>query len=79
MVSVLIAIGYLFALTKPSLFGLLIGVPVVLAVIGILGITAWIGWTMLTTPPPAPLESEMTTPRSTTASTDSGKPEEKKP
>jgi len=26
------------------------------AVAGILGITAWIGWTMATTPPPTPLE-----------------------
>ena len=26
------------------------------AVAGILGITAWIGWTMATTPPPPPLE-----------------------
>ncbi len=78
VVSVLIAIGYLFALTKPSLFNWLVGVPVVLAVLGILGITAWIGWTMLTTPPPAPLESELTTPTSTAASTESARPEEKK-
>ena len=29
-----------------------------IAVAGILVILAWIGWTMATTPPPAPLESE---------------------
>jgi predicted DNA-binding transcriptional regulator len=29
-----------------------------IAVAGILGIAAWIGWTMATTPPPAPLEPE---------------------
>ena len=29
-----------------------------LAVAGILVILAWIGWTMATTPPPAPLEPE---------------------
>jgi predicted DNA-binding transcriptional regulator len=28
------------------------------ALAGILGIAAWIGWTMATTPPPAPLEPE---------------------
>ena len=29
-----------------------------IAVAGVLLIMAWIGWTMATTPPPAPLESE---------------------
>ena len=32
------------------------------AVAGILVILAWIGWTMATTPPPAPLESEALSP-----------------
>ena len=59
VVSVLIALGYLFGLTRGDWRQWLIGVPVVLAVLGILGITAWIGWTMLTTPPPAPFEAEM--------------------
>ncbi len=73
MVSVLIVIGYLFGLTRDSLRVWLVGVPVVLAVLGILGITAWIGWTMLTTPPPAPLESEIGTPTSSTASSEEKK------
>jgi len=30
------------------------------AVAGMLGIAAWIGWTMATTPSPAPLEPEVT-------------------
>jgi len=30
-----------------------------IAVGGILGILAWIGWTMATTPPPAPIEAEI--------------------
>jgi predicted DNA-binding transcriptional regulator len=30
------------------------------AVAGVLVIAAWIGWTMATTPPPAPLEPEVT-------------------
>ncbi len=34
----------------------LIVVPVYLAFILILGIGAWIGWTMATTPPPKPIE-----------------------
>jgi predicted DNA-binding transcriptional regulator len=33
-----------------------------IAVAGILVILAWIGWTMATTPPPAPLESEPLSP-----------------
>lgn len=39
-----------------------------IAVAGILVIIAWIGWTMATTPPPAPLEPE---PLPTSASADS--------
>lgn len=35
---------------------LAVGVPIWLAITAILGIAAWIGWTMLTTPPPVPLE-----------------------
>ena len=34
----------------------LIAIPVYLAFILILGIGAWIGWTMATTPPPKPIE-----------------------
>jgi predicted DNA-binding transcriptional regulator len=29
-----------------------------IAAAGVLGILAWIGWTMATTPPPAPIEAE---------------------
>jgi predicted DNA-binding transcriptional regulator len=42
----------------------LIAVPVLIAFIAIMGIGAWIGWTMATTPPPKPIEeitSEMET------------------
>ncbi len=75
MVSVLIVIGYLVGLTRgPTVVAWLIGVPVVLAVLGILGITAWIGWTMLTTPPPAPLESELSTPIPTPTTAQTGEP-----
>jgi cytoskeletal protein RodZ len=34
----------------------LIAIPVFLAFIAIMGIGAWIGWTMATTPPPKPIE-----------------------
>jgi len=34
----------------------LIAIPVFLALIAILGIGVWIGWTMATTPPPKPIE-----------------------
>jgi predicted DNA-binding transcriptional regulator len=40
-----------------------------IAVAGILAITAWIGYTMATTPPPAPLESEPPTPQTQTGTT----------
>ena len=34
----------------------LVAIPVYLAFVLILGIGAWIGWTMATTPPPKPIE-----------------------
>jgi len=34
----------------------LIAVPVAIAVCAVMAIGAWIGWTMATTPPPAPIE-----------------------
>jgi hypothetical protein len=34
----------------------LVAIPVFLAFILVLGIGAWIGWTMATTPPPKPIE-----------------------
>ena len=48
----------------------LVAIPVFVAFIAILGIGAWIGWTMATTPPPKPIEeitSEMETEQKTTA------------
>ena len=65
LISIIVAIAYLFAFFGPY-FGWLemkwnqwaVGIPVLLFVLLVLVISAWIGWTMLTTPPPAPLESE---------------------
>jgi len=34
----------------------IIAVPVFIAFVAIMGIGAWIGWTMATTPPPKPIE-----------------------
>jgi hypothetical protein len=58
-VCVAIAIAYTIALFWPALEAIrlwLIGIPVFIAFIAIMGIGAWIGWTMATTPPPKPLE-----------------------
>jgi len=80
VVSVVVIVGYLFGLTNEGLRAWLVGVPVVLAVLGILGITAWIGYTMYSTPPPAPLETEMGAPTPTPGSMGSStsKADEKK-
>ena len=72
IVSLIVAIVYLVAFFSPYL-GLpdwhqwAVGIPVLLFVLLVLVISAWIGWTMLTTPPPAPLETEPVTdePKST--------------
>ena len=34
----------------------LVAIPVFIAFIAVMGIGAWIGWTMATTPPPIPIE-----------------------
>jgi hypothetical protein len=64
IISLIVAIAYLAAFFAPYI-GLpaylqwwAIGIPVLLFVLLVLVISAWIGWTMLTTPPPAPLEPE---------------------
>jgi len=61
LVCVIIAIGYLIGLFLfSSLQFWLIAIPVVIALMAVLGIGAWIGWTMATTQPPAPLEEAET-------------------
>lgn len=67
IISLIVAIAYLAAFFAPYI-GLpaywhdwAIGIPVLLFVLLVLVISAWIGWTMLTTPPPAPLETEPAT------------------
>ena len=74
IVCLAVAIFYLVTLFDPwwlSVFGIsvtwvsdvqfwIIAVPVFIAFVAIMGIGAWIGWTMATTPPPKPIE-EITT------------------
>lgn len=58
-VCVLIAIAYPVALLWPALEAIrlwLVALPVLIAFIAVLGIGAWIGWAMATTPPPKPIE-----------------------
>lgn len=62
IVCIVVIIGYLAGLLyfgDPIGWNIaftLIAVPVLLAFVLILGIGAWIGWTMATTPPPKPIE-----------------------
>jgi predicted DNA-binding transcriptional regulator len=69
LVCVVVAIFYVATLFYPGWLELLglkvaevdvrfwvVAVPVFIAFIAIMGIGAWIGWTMATTPPPKPIE-----------------------
>jgi len=69
LVCVVIAIFYVATLFYPEWLGILgikaasadvqfwaIAIPVFIAFIAIMGIGAWIGWTIATTPPPKPIE-----------------------
>jgi len=68
LVSIIVAIVYLVAFFAPWIslpvgwHDLAVGVPVLLFVLLVLVISGWIGWTMVTTPPPAPLEPETSLP-----------------
>jgi len=59
IICAITAISYSVALFIPALESIrlwLVATPVLIAFIAILGIGAWIGWTMATTPPPKPIE-----------------------
>ena len=71
IVCLLVAVGYTLALFVPCWLPWIgidyefnqlwvVAIPVFIALIAILFIGAWIGWTMATTPPPKPIE-EITT------------------
>ncbi len=56
--SIAIAVFYLWwlFLSPESWHWWAVAVPMLIAVIGILAILGWIGYTMATTPPPMPIE-----------------------
>ncbi len=59
VVCIAFAIAYTFALFWPALASIrlwLVAIPVLVALLAVLGIGTWIGWTMATTPPPKPIE-----------------------
>ena len=88
LISIVIAIIYLAAFFSPWIPGLqkyspmtsfgwhdlAVGIPVLLFVLLVLVISGWIGWTMLTTPPPAPLEPEPAVDPSEESSAETTKP-----
>jgi protein-S-isoprenylcysteine O-methyltransferase Ste14 len=63
-VSLVIIVAYVIAFFAPQLslpmwwHEWAVGLPVLLFVLAVLVIAMWIGWTMMTTPPPLPLEQE---------------------
>ncbi len=64
IVALVVAIGYVVAFFAPYLNlppwwrEWAVYLPVFIFVLAMLVICMWIGWTMLTTPPPAPIEPE---------------------
>jgi len=64
IVALVVAITYVFAFFAPYLNlppwwrEWAVYLPVFVFVLAVLVICMWIGWTMLTTPPPAPIEPE---------------------
>jgi predicted DNA-binding transcriptional regulator len=92
IVCVLVAVFYVVTLFYPAwLNGIpgvnvseggvqfwIIAVPVFVAFVAIMGIGAWIGWTMATTPPPKPIE-EITSEVETGKKTVEEKPSEAEP
>jgi len=69
---VTIAVVYIGALFWPTLEAIrlwLVAIPVLVAFVAVLGIGAWIGWTMATTPPPKPIEETQAEPTEETKST----------
>ena len=75
-VAGIIIYGYLL-IVLPQL---VLQITAFVAVAVILGILAWIGWTMATTPPPAPIETEVpgVSPEPAASPTQTTEPEQKK-
>jgi len=92
LVCIIVIIGYIAALFFPKQIGALIGwnirdpyhamiwlvaIPVLIALVAVLGIGAWIGWTMATTPPPKPIEEIEAEEKREEEKAEEGKTEEK--
>jgi predicted DNA-binding transcriptional regulator len=56
LVSIAVIIGYAWILFFKEWTLLLIQITLMVAVVALLGIIAWIGYTLATTPPPKPIE-----------------------
>jgi predicted DNA-binding transcriptional regulator len=56
LVGSILVLGIYAWMLFAGLSWLAYGIVITAAVVAIMGIIAWIGWTMATTPPPAPLE-----------------------
>ena len=59
VIGILYTVGLFYLGKNPFDWDLsfaLIAIPVFIAFIAVMGIGAWIGWTMATTPPPKPIE-----------------------
>lgn len=59
VIGILYTVGLFFLGGDPFKWDLpfwLVALPVFIAFVAIMGIGAWIGWTMATTPPPKPIE-----------------------
>jgi predicted DNA-binding transcriptional regulator len=56
LINWLTEIGWPWELSVTGVRYWLVAAPVLIAFVAILGIGAWIGWTMATTPPPKPIE-----------------------
>jgi predicted DNA-binding transcriptional regulator len=56
LVAIVIIIAYAWILFFTEWTLLLIQITLMIAVIAVLGIIAWIGYTLATTPPPKPIE-----------------------
>jgi predicted DNA-binding transcriptional regulator len=56
LVAIIVIIAYAWILFFTEWTLLLIQITLMIAVIAVLGIIAWIGYTLATTPPPKPIE-----------------------
>jgi len=97
LICIIVALFYVVTLFYPSWLTTLgvsdlsgvqfwvVALPVFIAFVAIMGIGAWIGWTMATTPPPKPIEEitseieEKKTEEPVTEAKEEAKPEETKP